>query len=239
MIIKIDGADVRYEVMGEGKPVLILHGWGTSVEAMTSIWMFLKNKYKVYVLDFPGESGQSSVPPIPWGVPEYGEMVRKFIEKMDIKKVNVIGHSFGGRVIIYLASHYENLFDKIILTDAAGVKPKMTFYKFKRKLCFKVGKFMCKIFLPREKYEEKLAKYREKYSAPDYKALKTDVMRETFKKVIALDLTKNLKSITRPTLLIWGENDIDTPLYMAKIMEEQIPDARFSGFEGSNAFFVP
>ena len=63
---------------------------------------------------------------------------------------------------------------------------------------------------------------------------------DTFAKmVIALDLTKNLKSITRPTLLIWGENDIDTPLYMAKIMEEQIPDARFSGFEGSNAFFVP
>lgn len=67
--------------------------------------------------------------------------------------------------------------------------------------------------------------YRDKHSSPDYKALKSDVMRETFKKVISLDLTKSLKDIKRPTLLIWGENDVDTPLYMAKIMEKNIPDS--------------
>ena len=50
-------------------------------------------------------------------------------------------------------------------------------------------------------------------------------MRETFKKVINLDLTPNLKDITRPTLLIWGENDIDTPVYMAKTMEKNIKDS--------------
>lgn len=227
MNIKIDGADINYEVMGEGKPVLILHGWGTSIEAMTSIWSFLKSKekYKIYVLDFPGESGKSTVPPSPWGVPEYGEMVFKFIKELKIEKPNVIGHSFGGRVIIYLASKYKDLFDKIILTDAAGVKPKMTFRKFYKKWAFKFGKIILKMFTPKKKFDEKIKAYRDKHSSPDYKALKSDVMRETFKKVISLDLTKNLKEITRPTLLIWGENDIDTPLYMAKIMEKNIKDS--------------
>ncbi len=140
MKIDIDGANINYEVMGEGKSVLILHGWGASIKAMTSIWNFLKNKYKVYVLDFPGESGESSVPPVPWGVPEYGEMVKHFIERLGIENPSVIAHSFGGRVTIYLASKYEDLFDKIILTDAAGVKPKMTLKKFTKRIIFKVRK---------------------------------------------------------------------------------------------------
>lgn len=225
MIINIDGATINYEVMGEGKPVLLLHGWGACINAMFPIWNVLKNKCKVYILDFPGESGQSSVPPEPWGVPEYGEMVKKFIEELKIEKPNVIAHSFGGRVTIYLASKYKELFDKIILTDSAGVKPKMTFRKFYNRIVFKIGKVFLKVFIPKKIRDQKMQEYRDKHSSPDYKALKSDVMRETFKKVISLDLTKNLKEIERPTLLVWGENDIDTPVYMAKIMEKNIKDS--------------
>ena len=113
MIIDIDGVKVNYEVMGEGKPLLLLHGWGACINAMAPIWVFFRNKYKVYVPDFPGESGKSAVPNEPWGVPEYGEMVKKFIDKLDINKPNVIAHSFGGRVTIYLASKYKDLFEKL------------------------------------------------------------------------------------------------------------------------------
>ena len=229
MITKIDGADINYEVFGrdDGVPVLILHGWGASIEAMTSIWRFLesKNKFKIFVIDFPGESNKSSVPPMPWGVPEYGEMVKKFIVQNKIKKPHVIAHSFGGRVTIYLASKYQDLFDKIILTDAAGVKPKVTFKKWLNRYKFKFGKFILNTFTRKENRDKKLQEYRDKHSSADYKALKSDVMRETFKKVINLDLTSNLKDITRPTLLIWGEHDTDTPVYMGKIMEKEIKDS--------------
>lgn len=229
MVVNINGASVNYEVFGKdgGIPVLLLHGWGSSIEGMTSIWRFLesKEKYKIYAIDFPGESNKSSVPPVAWGVPEYGEMVKKFIEEFKIMKPNVIAHSFGGRVTIYLASKYQDLFDKIILTDAAGVKAKMTFRKFRRKIAFKCGKVALKIFTSKKNYEKKMQEFRDKYSSPDYKALKSDVMRETFKKVISLDLTPNLNNITRPTLLIWGENDIDTPVYMAETMKKYIKDS--------------
>lgn len=70
-----------------------------------------------------------------------------------------------------------------------------------------------------------MKKYRDKHSSSDYKAIQSDVIRETFKKVISLDLTENLEKIKNPTLLIWGENDTDTPLYMAKIMEKKIKDS--------------
>lgn len=229
MITKIDGADINYEVFGrdDGVPVLILHGWGASIEAMTSIWRFLesKNKFKIFVIDFPGESNKSSVPPKPWGVPEYGEMVKKFIDENKIVKPHVIAHSFGGRVTIFLASKYQELFNKIILTDAAGVKPKMTLKKFVNRYKFKIGKFILNTFTKKEERDKKLQEYRDRHSSADYKALKSDVMRETFKLVINLDLKDKLKDITRPTLLIWGENDTDTPVYMGKIMEKEIKDA--------------
>ncbi|MBQ6860045.1 MAG: alpha/beta hydrolase [Clostridia bacterium] len=225
MKINIDGVNINYEVMGEGKPILLLHGWGACINAMAPIWQFLKNTRKVYVLDFPGESGESDVLLNPWGVPEYAEMTKKFIEQNNIEGCDVIAHSFGGRVTIYLASKYEKLFDKIILTDAAGVKPKKTLRKsFKQKM-FKAGAWCLKIFLPKDKKDEVLKKYRDKHSSADYKAIKSEIMKETFKKVISLDLTPNLKDIKNSTLLIWGEKDIDTPLYMANIMKYNIPDS--------------
>lgn len=225
MKINIDGVNINYEVMGEGEPVLLLHGWGACINAMAPIWQFLKEKKKVYVLDFPGESGESDVPTTPWGVPEYAEMTKKFIEQNHIEGCDVIAHSFGGRVTIYLASKYENLFNRIVLTDAAGVKPKKTFTKTMKQKIFKIGVWCLKTFLPNDKKDEVIKKYRDKHSSPDYKALKYEVMKETFKKVISLDLTPNLKDIKNSTLLIWGENDKDTPLYMANIMKYHIPDS--------------
>ena len=71
----------------------------------------------------------------------------------------------------------------------------------------------------------KTNEYRKKFASSDYSAIKSDIVRQTFSKVISLDLTKNLKEIETPVLLMWGENDMDTPLYMAKIMEKNIKDS--------------
>ena len=90
---------------------------------------------------------------------------------------------------------------------------------------FKCGKTLLKIITPRDKYEEKLNNFRSKFASSDYSKIKSDVIRKTFSKVINLDLTNNLKSIERPVLLMWGEEDNDTPLYMAKIMEKNIKDS--------------
>lgn len=239
MNIKINGVDVNYEIMddaGASKTVLLLHGWGASIEAMAPIYLHLKNTHRVVVLDFPGESGKTPPPSVPWGVPEYGEMVKAFMEELGISGASVIAHSFGGRVAIYLASHYPELFDKIVLTDAAGVRPVKTFQKTVKGLMFKCGKWGLQNFAPVDKRDELLRAYRDKHSSADYKALQSEVMKETFKKVISLDLTENLKKITRPTLLIWGENDTDTPLYMAKVMEENIPDSGLVVLKGAGHF---
>lgn len=228
MIINIKGINVNYEIYGEDNkksPLLILHGWMASISAMAPIWQYFKNKRKVIVLDFPGQGGKSDELNEAWGVPEYSEMVKEFMEKLNITKPDVVGHSFGGRVTIYLASNYPEIFGKIVLTDSAGLKKKMTLKTWLRIKSYKLGKLLLKITSSKSTYEEKLNKLRGKYGSSDYSNLKSDLMRETFNKVIKLDLKNNLKKIKNPCLLIWGENDKDTPLYMAKIMEKEIPDS--------------
>lgn len=226
MVIKINDTDVNYEIYGEGdKTLLILHGWMASIPAVAPIWQFFMRSRKVVVLDFPGQGGKSGIPKTAWGIPEYSDMVKKFMEELNLDKPDVIGHSFGGRVIIYLASKYPELFNKIVLTDAAGLKRKTSLKKWFKVRSYKLGKFFLKVFNSKDKYEEKLNELRKKYGSSDYAALSSDVMRETFNRVISLDLKDNLKYIKNPTLLIWGENDTDTPLYMAKTMEKEIEDS--------------
>lgn len=225
MDFKYKGININYQIFGEGKPLLLLHGWMACIEAMAPIYRFFSNTRKVVVLDFPGQGGKSDSLKEIWGVPEYAEMVHEFMKELQIEGADVIGHSFGGRVIIYLASKYENLFDKIILTDAAGIKPKRTFKNRVKVFSYKFAKHALKIFSTKENYEKRLDKLRKKYSSSDYAQLSSNIMRETFKNVINLDLTDRLSKITRPTLLVWGEKDLDTPLYMAKIMENKIKDS--------------
>ena len=146
----------------------------------------------------------------------------------------VIKEIENGATCFMVGSH--GMFDKIVLTDAAGVKPKMTFYKWYRKMLFKCGKLAINIFWHGDKKNKKLNELRDKYSSSDYKALKSDVMKETFKKVIALDLTENLKDIDRPTLIMWGENDLDTPLYMAKKMASEIKNSGLVVLEKAGHF---
>lgn len=237
MIINIKNVNINYEIYGEGEDtLLILHGWMACINAMSPIWQYFKNTKKVVVLDFPGQGGKSGTLIEAWGVPEYSEMVREFIEKLQLGKVDVIGHSFGGRVAIYLASEYSELFNKIVLTDSAGLKKKISLKKWLKIKTFKCGKFFLKCLYKNEKFEEKLAKLRKKFGSSDYSALSSDVMRGTFNKVISLDLEDRLSKIKSPTLLIWGENDEDTPVYMGKKMEKLIPDAGLVVLKNSGHF---
>ena len=236
MDFKYKDIKINYQIFGEGKPLLLLHGWMACIEAMAPIYQFFSKTRKVVVLDFPGQGGKSDTLTEVWGVPEYAEMVHKFMQELQIEGADVIGHSFGGRVIIYLSSKYENLFDKIILTDAAGIKPKRNLKNRFKVFSFKFSKCLLKMFTSKEKFEEKVDKLRKKYSSSDYSKLDSNIMRETFKNVINLDLTNNLEKITRPTLLIWGEEDKDTPLYMAKIMEKKIKDCGLVILKGAGHF---
>ena len=239
MEMQVHGTTVHYERCGTGKKrVVLLHGWGCSTELMQPVADQLSDQLDVLLIDFPAH-GKSGRPPEPWGVPEYAACTLEVLRRLDFLPCAVIAHSFGARVTIQLAADDPSLFTKLILTGAAGVKKPATAESSKRTQQYKKLKRLCeaakgmKIFgsLP-EKAEDAL---RRKYGSADYNALDEE-MRKTFVKVISLDLTDRLKDVKQPTLLVFGDQDTETPLWMAKVMEENIPDAGLVTLAGGTHF---
>ena len=239
MDIQINDCLWHYDILGAsgGRTVLFLHGWGCTGDIFAPIFKGME-RFRLVTLDFPGH-GRSAVPPVPWGVKEYADGVLRLLDSLGIDRCDVVAHSFGGRVALWLASHHPGRIGKLILCGCAGIRPKpdpekqkkADAYRRKKELLMKAGRlpFMAGVT------EKLLDALRDRYGSADYKAL-VPAMRETFVRVISEDLTPLLHEIKAPTLLIWGELDTETPLWMGQIMEKEIPDAGLVVFEGGDHF---
>ncbi|MBE5732285.1 MAG: alpha/beta hydrolase [Clostridiales bacterium] len=191
-----------------GKTVLLLHGFGASSKTVDCLFYFLKNRgYDVISIDFPG-FGQSNEPFGVWSIYDYADCVDAFIQYLSLKNVIVVGHSFGGRVGIILASN--NKLDALILIDSAGVKPIRTL------------KYYLKVAIYKARKRLKLSTKRS--GSEDYRSLSIN-MRATFVRVVNEHLDKLLSKITVPTLVLWGKQDKDTPVYMAKKINKCIKNS--------------
>ncbi len=234
MEIVIDNLKINYIEKGQGDPILMLHGWGSSVVPFYGIINLLSLKYRVIAVDFPG-CGQSDTMPSPWTVDDYCDFVLKFCQKADVKDPILIGHSHGGRVIMKLVG--EKLINppKVIFLDSAGLIPKKSFKKKWRIASFKFIKRVLTLPVIRKFSGKLLEKARNHYGSSDYRSA-PEVLRKTMVSVVNTDLRHLLPSFSCPTLLIWGENDTDTPLRDAKIIESLVPDAGLCVIKGAGHF---
>ena len=228
----------RYEQTESSDTVLLLHGWGCDGSVFAAFEKELLKHASVLTVDFPGH-GQSGEPLEPWGVPEYAEQVRALLQQLNLSRVHIIAHSFGGRVAIWLSSHYPQLVAKMVITGGAGIRKPDGGKPSKRQQQYKRLKALvnaaAKIpFLKglTDRLQEMLV---QKYGSPDYKRLNPN-MRKTFVKVINQDLSEYLPEIQASTLLVWGSADTETPLWMGQQMEKDIPDAGLVVFEGRSHF---
>ncbi len=237
MIINIDGIQIQYEQQGQGNDVLVLHGWGASIQTMRPVIDALKNRFRVTALDFPGFGG-SSAPPESFGVQEYTDLTFKFMREVGLSKAHIICHSFGGRVTIILAAQHPEAVDKIVFTDAAGLRKRRTFKQSVKVYTFKAAKRLNRGRIVKsvlKLFGVDAEKHVKNAGSADYRAL-PDHMKKVFVRVVNQDLRSFLPQIKSPSLLIWGENDQDTPLEFGKTMEQEIPDAGLVVFEGAGHY---
>lgn len=230
LTVRIDGIDVNYIQTGEGEAVVMLHGWGANAQLFGAIAEVVAQKYSVYALDFPGFGGTPE-PPAVWTVDDYTDFTVHFIQTLGLKKVILLGHSFGGRVIIKLANRTDLPFeiDKIILTDAAGIKPVKSAAQEKKEKLSHIGK---KLLKPLPGVVEKL---QTMTGSADYRAA-SPLMRQILVNVVNEDLTDLLPGVKPSTLLIWGDLDTATPLADGQKMEQLMPDAGLAVMHGCTHF---
>jgi pimeloyl-ACP methyl ester carboxylesterase len=228
----ITGLSIHYQVMGEGKDLLLLHGWGVDSSVMRPMQEHFSAHMRVTSLDLPG-FGKSDTPQVPWGIYDYGNLTEAFVAELGLVDPVILGHSFGGRIALILGA--RGLAKKLILVDAAGIRPKRSLNYYLRVGSYKAAKKVMALPGLRFYREKALDLWRKNNPSSDYQAAQ-GMMRQIFVNVVNEDLKPLLPIVTAPTLLIWGADDTATPLSDGRLMERLIPDAGLVVFEHSGHY---
>ncbi len=225
MKIKVKNVLVNYIQYGEGKDILLLHGWGQNIEMMKMLGDNFSDRFRITILDFPG-FGLSEEPSESWTIKDFADMLDEFVKELGIKKPIIMGHSFGGRVAIrYSADH---VVEKIVLFGSPCVREEREL-----PLSVKILKGIKK--LPGM---DKIGEFAKNFiGSRDYKAA-SPIMRQTLVDVVNEDLSKYAKEIDCPTLLIWGENDTEAPVEDARILEGIMVDAALIVLPGTHYAYI-
>lgn len=216
--------DIFYQTTGQGKPLIMLHGWGCNSELMLPLAEALSDIRTVVIPDLPG-FGKSPEPVESWSVDDYADGVLALVDELHLDSVDILAHSLGGRITLKLCarSAAASRIHKVLITGGAGMKPRRTVAFHLKKYTAKLLKLPASV-LPepqRSRQYEKLRKTRlwKRLGSSDYQQLQ-GIMRETFVKVVSEFLEPCLPEIPHDILLLWGNNDHTTPLYQAERMNE-------------------
>lgn len=139
-----------------------------------------------------------------------------------IERPVLMGHSFGGRIAIVMASRTP--VEKVVLVDAAGIKPRRSLRYYVKVYSFKAAKWLLPKIVGKSHGNALIERMRGRAGSSDY-SQSSPRMRAVMSRVVNQDLRHLLPAISAPTLLIWGERDTATPIADARLMERLIPDA--------------
>jgi len=213
----------------EAPDVLLLHGWGSSTAHMQPLAERLANRYRTHSLDLPGH-GHSPPPPEPWGIPKHADLVADYIDTETTAPLPIIGHSNGGRIALYMASHapYADLVQQLVLLAPSGIEPK-------RELSTRMKSTLARTiktpftWLPESLQSPALdwlhhSLLWQALGSSDYNAL-SGVMRDTFVRTVNHHLDDDVHRITVPTLVFRGEEDTAISDRQVQYLVDHIPDA--------------
>lgn len=228
MYYKYRGLNIAYEIVGKGKPIILLHGWGTSKKTFNSLAEEISTSYEVHLIDLPG-FGQSDEPLRPFSLNDYVLFLRDYVMRFKLTSPILLGHSFGGRIAIKYTTLFEEV-DKLILVDSAGikrisVKSKLKIFKYK----------LLKRWYKLTKNKQMYHKLITNSGSYDYKVA-SFIMKQTLTNIVRENLKKSAKKINKETLIIWGKDDKVTPYKDALYLNKHIKNSGLVTFENTGHF---
>lgn len=206
MYMTIASCRIHYDVKGDGPAMVLLHGWGQNMQMMQFIQDQYCTHYCVLNIDLPGFGG-SNEPDQPWGIYEYTNCLHEILSFLKLEKPVLVAHSFGARIALRYA--YLHPVEKMVLTGAAGIKKKHGLSYYAHVYLYKIIKRFRKTAI---------------MGSEDFKQA-SDIMKGVLVRSVEEDLRGLLPDIACETLLIWGDQDEATPLWMGQVMEKEMQHA--------------
>ncbi|HEY82484.1 MAG TPA: alpha/beta fold hydrolase [Dehalococcoidia bacterium] len=199
--IEIKGLKIHFKCLGEGPPVILLHGGGNDWREWRKNLIPLAQGLRIYAPDLPG-FGLSDPPLMPVSPSWFSSFLKDFMEAVGVKEAHIIGHSLGGTLAIALALDFPQKVKKVVLIDSAGLGPIS-------------GKGRLFLFLLGG-----LKKVLGKENKPKFKP-------RSAKEWLLADRLAELRA---KVMIVWGENDPYLPTSQAELAHQLIPDSELRIF---------
>jgi pimeloyl-ACP methyl ester carboxylesterase len=222
------------EDRGTGHPLLLLHGWGVSSELFAPILDALQPGRRLIVPDLPG-FGATPEPGSAWSVHDYAAWCIALLDRLGIARVDLIGHSNGGRIGIVMAATYPGRIGRMVLVGSSGIRPRQTWRSAARVRSYKLLRAVERSTAVPPAVRRAARRRADQRGSADYRAV-SGVMRGTLVRLVNEDVRSLLPHLHLPVLLIWGEHDTEAPLDDGRLMEQLIPDAGLVVFEGAGHY---
>jgi len=241
-VVNVDGMRIHYKDTGpQDAPVLLLlHGFGSSLQTW-DVWAgSLEQKYRVIRLDLPGFGLTGPSPTNDYSELNDVNTLTQFVDKLGVSELSVIGHSMGGKIAwTFAAAHPDRVKALVLMApdgfpqpEAIGTKPYampaiMGVMKFSLP-SYAVRKSIEPAFADASALDDKMvSRYHDMLRAPGVRA----AILERGNQTIYTDPVPRLRKIKAPTLLLWGEED------------KMIPSSNATSYAGvlaqSKTVFIP
>ena len=229
-VIWANGLEIAYERVGEGPPLVFVHGAGEDGRVWVPQLAGLADEFTVVAWDEPGAGGSSDVP-ASFGLADYASCLAALIEALALGRAHVAGISWGGTVVLELYRHYPELVASMILVDTyAGWKGSLPDAEVRARVAsvrqmLAVSAHGFDRTLPGLFAGDPPAKFVPLLEQMAAVARPESVTTQLFVMAEA-DQRDLLPRIAVPTLLIWGGLDVRSPLSVARQFEQAIPDTQ-------------
>jgi 4,5:9,10-diseco-3-hydroxy-5,9,17-trioxoandrosta-1(10),2-diene-4-oate hydrolase len=247
--IRAGSINTRCWVLGEGETnIILIHGLGASAD----IWMHnihaLSRNYRLYVPDLMG-FGRSDIPGASFSPTDYIHFLDDFLNALNIERAVLIGQSLGGGIALQYTIRFPEKVSTLVLVDNAGFGYE-TIWTLRLMSLPVIGELMSvptrvgvRIFFqlavrnPAVITEQIVDIYYEHFSRPGQQAFMLRLIRSIInfrggRREVLASVVENLRNITQPALIIWGEHDRVLPLAHAYYGKGKMPRSELCIFPG-------
>nr|WP_290227829.1 alpha/beta hydrolase [Trichocoleus desertorum] len=229
------GCNVSYLIGGPitaTPPILFVHGWSVSVEPYRELLSILAQRYRVIAPYLPNLS-ISTGPKSIWNYDDYTQFLIDFINTLNLSQVHLVGHSLGGGIAAQLSATLPGAVKSLILIDSTGIPSGTIPDVLPRRL----------VEMSAQIFQVRLPQLQQIFQAFTYNCLfNLQNVAETLKVSLEGDLRPLLPQIQASCLLLWGGQDLTTPLNVAQEFLGYIPNSQLvvveEGFHEWNLFLV-
>jgi pimeloyl-ACP methyl ester carboxylesterase len=244
--VELPGAEVNYVELGEGEPILFVHGISGSWQNWLENLPHFARTNRVIAIDLPG-FGSSPMPDWEIDMPAYGRLLHDFCDEVGIEGATVVGNSMGGFIAVEAVTSMPGRFERLVLVSAAGIlntwNPRLratviawSWNRFGPHFAHRGREIVSRprlrelVFRPFVRYPQRLRQdlLLEQIEGGLERA---DGFGDALQALIVHDIRERLGAIAMPTMIVWGLSDQVIPVAAAISYHRRIPDSRLEIFE--------